>query len=117
MNSPCIDPVSSQFTVTIANGSNESDTPTPFAPGIWVLQDQAGPLYTSGQAAGADGLENLAEDGSPVALAESLFARGIQQGVFTVPEGADSPGALLPGSYSFNVNASSAANQLSLALM
>ena len=118
MNSPCTDPISSQFTVTITNVSNESDAPTPFAPGLWVLHDQAGPLYTSGQAAGADGLEDLAEDGSPVALAESLFAMGSQQGVFTVPEGAYSPGPLLPGhSYSFKDNATTAANHLSFALM
>ena len=99
---PCVAPVSNHFIVTITNISDESDTPTPFAPGISVLHEQPGPLFTSGQPAGDYGLEVLAEDGNPGELAESIRSMGSHPGVFSVPDGADGPGPLLPGhSYSF----------------
>ena len=62
------------FRVRIQNVSPESDVPTLFAPGVWVLHSEAGPLFTSGEADRDQGLEALAEDGNPTALAAS-FAR------------------------------------------
>ena len=103
------------FRVRIQNVSPESDVPTLFAPGVWVLHSEAGPLFTSGEADRDQGLEALAEDGDPTALAAYLRAQGLQAGVFDTPVCADTPGLLPSGetvesgdSYEFEVTASAA---------
>ena len=112
------------FRVRIQNVSPESDVPTLFAPGVWVLHSEAGPLFTSGEADRDQGLEALAEDGDPTALAASLRAQGLQAGVFDTPVCADTPGLLPSGetvesgdSYEFEVTASAATPYLSFATM
>ena len=112
------------FRVRIQNVSPESDVPTLFAPGVWVLHSEAGPLFTSGEADRDQGLEALGEDGDPTALAASLRAQGLQAGVFDTPVCADTPGLLPSGetvesgdSYEFEVTASAATPYLSFATM
>ena len=112
------------FRVRIQNVSPESDVPTLFAPGVWVLHSEAGPLFTSGEADRDQGLEALAEDGDPTALAAYLRAQGLQAGVFDTPVCADTPGLLPSGetvesgdSYEFEVTASAATPYLSFATM
>ena len=56
------------FRVRIQNTSADNDPPILFAPGVWVLHSEAGPLFTSGEADRDEGLEALAEDGDPTEL-------------------------------------------------
>ena len=62
---------STRFTVRVENKSTE----TPMAPGVFVVHDDGEPLFTSGSSDPGEGLEALAEDGNPAALAEVLTAR------------------------------------------
>ncbi len=117
------------FLVRIENISADSDLPTPFAPGVWVLHSEPGPLFIEGEADKGYGLEALAEDGDPSALAEALNGMGLHAGVFTTPVGADGPGVALPGSagmmgamppgtaYEFEVKATPDTPYLSFATM
>ena len=68
------------FTVSIENISEGSLLPTPFAPGVWVVHTQDGPLFSEGAADPGLGLEALAEDGNPAGLAEVLAG---QSGLLT----------------------------------
>ena len=45
------------FLVRIENISGDSDLATPFAPGVWVLHSEPGPLFTEGEADKGYGLE------------------------------------------------------------
>jgi nucleoid-associated protein YgaU len=106
------------FLVRIENISADSDLPTPFAPGVWVLHSEPGPLFIEGEADKGYGLEALAEDGDPSALAEALNGMGLRAGVFNTPAGADGPGVALPGgAYEFEVKAAPDTPYLSFATM
>ena len=59
----------SMFTLRI---DNLPGSPTPIAPGIWVVHTNAGALFTPGMEAPDMGLESLAEDGNPAQLADYL---------------------------------------------
>ena len=96
--------------VTIENISGDGSMATPLAPGVWavVASGAANPLFTDGAADAGLGLEALAEDGDPSALAAALAGMDgvMASGVFNTPDGADSPGVIVPGaSYSFAVHA------------
>ncbi len=116
---PCTDSSGLRYIITVTNVSNTSDTPTHFAPGIWALHSQPGPLFHADLAAGNLGLENLAEDGDPGPLAQSMEALGLTHGVFHTPVGSDGPGPLLPGeNYTFAVETTTPSpTRLSLAFM
>ena len=116
---PCTDSSGLRYIITVANVSETSDTPTPFAPGIWALHSQPGPLFHADLEAGNLGLENLAEDGDPGPLAQSLEALGLTHGVFHTRVGSDGPGPLLPGeNYTLAVDATTPSpTRLSLAFM
>ena len=106
------------FLVRIENVSGSADVPTLFAPGVWVLHSEAGPLFTSGEADGGYGLEALAEDGDPSQLLGALTEMELHAGVFNTPAGAGGPGPLLPGSaYEFEVKAAPDTPYLSFATM
>ena len=106
------------FLVRIENISGASDLATPFAPGVWVLHSEPGPLFTEGEADKGYGLEALAEDGDPSALAEALNSMGLKAGVFNTPAGADGPGVIGPGgAYEFEVKATAETPYLSFATM
>ena len=85
-----------------------ADGPVPFAPGVWAVHTEADPLFTEGAPDFGLGLEAIAEDGDPSALAAALDgADGIRfSGVFNTPFGANEPGPLLPGGmYPFSFQA------------
>ena len=106
------------FLVRIENVSDSADVPMLFAPGVWVLHSEAGPLFTSGEADGGYGLEALAEDGDPSQLLGALNDMEFHAGVFNTPAGAEGPGPLLPGSaYEFEVKATPDTPYLSFATM
>ena len=112
------------FRVRIQNISADNDLPTLFAPGVWVLHSEAGPLFASGERDRGEGLEALAEDGEPTKLAAALRAQGLHAGIFNTPVCADTPGPLpsrdtveFGNTYEFEVVASPEAPYLSFATM
>ena len=82
--------------------------PVILAPGVWAVHTEDAPLFTTGQADRAEGLEALAEDGDPSGLAAALEMDSVDSsGVFNTPTGASDPGTVTSGSsYGFMVNAS-----------
>lgn len=111
-------PASVTFRLRIQNISADGGPPAPFSPGVWVLHNEAGPLFTSGEADRGEGLEALSEDGDPSALAAALRAKGLTAGVFNTPVCADSPRPLQAGeSYEFELTASPETPYLSFASM
>ena len=106
------------FLVRIENISGDSGLATPFAPGVWVLHSDAGPLFTTGEADRGYGLEALAEDGDPSQLAAALSDMELHAGIFNTPAGSDAPGVLPPGgAYEFEVKATPHTPYLSFATM
>lgn len=81
----------------------------PISPGVWAVHDQGvNPLFTSGQADNGEGLEGIAEDGTPGDLATALSTKtGVSSNaLFNTPVGASAPGPVGPGaSYSFDITA------------
>lgn len=85
--------------------SERTGLQTPFAPGVYVAHAGENPIFARGEVDFGEGLEALAEDGDPSALADSLSGYE-SSGAFNTPEGEDEPGPLFPGqSYSFSVQA------------
>ncbi|MDD9939221.1 MAG: spondin domain-containing protein [Myxococcales bacterium] len=80
---------------------------SPLAPGVWAVHAadmQA--FFEDGQPDRGDGLEMLAEDGSPGDLLMAMAALDVAVVVFDTPDGADDPGPALPGgAYEFEVTA------------
>jgi hypothetical protein len=82
---------------------------SPIAPGVWAVHSMTAPLFASGAPDRGDGLESLAEDGDPTALAAATAQRAgvVAAGVYNTPVGASTPGPALPGgSFQFTVMAS-----------
>jgi len=77
-----------EFTMTIANISENAMTPSPLSPGLWVVTDEAAPLFHEGHFDRGQGLEEIAEDGNPTKLA-TVFA-GIESAIV---------GPIAPGPY------------------
>ena len=73
--------------------------PSVLSPGVWAVHTEADPLFTAGSPDRGLGLEAIAEDGDPSALAAALeMADGVRfSGAFNTPAGADEPGPLGPG--------------------
>jgi hypothetical protein len=88
---------------------------TPLAPVAWTVHQEANALFTAGTAASA-GLEMLAEDGSPVALVESIAE--VNKGAAAIPTGGTEPGPIFApnGNYTFEITAVPG-DHLSLATM
>ena len=84
-------------------GGPSAAVPVPLSPGVWVVHGGANPIWTAGAKA-SNGVERIAEDGDPTALAAEL--KGQHSGVFNTPVGASAPGPLMPGdAYEFTVSA------------
>ena len=79
---------------------------TPIAPGVFAVHTGAGVLFDDGEAA-SKGMEALAEDGVPTALADELAAvDGVTSGAFATPAGGSDPAPAFPGqNYSFTFDA------------
>ena len=91
----------------------------PLSPGVWAVHTGTDPLFTVGSADRAKGLEAIAEDGMPTALATALMGMtGItSDAAFDKPVGAAAAGPIGPGgAYEFTITASAGA-KLSLATM
>ncbi len=92
----------------------------PLSPGAWAIHEGGlEPLYMIDTPDYGEGLEGVAEDGSPTMLAASLAAKeGVKfSGAFDTPVGASSPGPIGPGgSYQFTCGGADG-DHLSLATM
>lgn len=78
------------------------------SPGAWALHTGPSVIFASGTPDRGEGLEGIAEDGSPAALASSLATDPaiVESGAFDTPNGAASPGPATPGaSYTFTFTA------------
>ena len=95
-------PAANEFVLRIENISSENvlvtsdgkSHPTPFAPGVWVVHRAASALFTAGAPDYGQGLEALAEDGDPSALAANLADQSglvtpFAPGVWAVHTGAN----------------------------
>lgn len=81
----------------------------PLAPGVWAVHSMTAPLFDAGAVDRGDGLEALAEDGDPAALAAATSGQAgvLSSGVFNTPVGAGGPGPAMPGgAYQFTFTAS-----------
>lgn len=88
------------------------------SPGAWAVHRAPSVLFAAGATASA-GIEAVAEDGNPSALAGALAASSAvtASGAFDTPEGAAGPGPLTPGgAYTFTFMAEPG-DRLSLATM
>lgn len=120
-----------EFTVTVENVSRgttlqttvdgeSSEQGVPLSPGAYSVHSPDRPIFTTGRRERDNGLEEVAEDGSPGRLAESLAGRDsvFDAGAFDTPVGADGPGPLPPGrSYEFTAEALSGSPEMSLSLV
>jgi hypothetical protein len=119
------------FTATIENVSNEtgatldpsgeaSDVPVVLSPGAFAVHERGEPMFTSGEPERNNGLEEVAEDGVPDRLVDSLADDDLvsQAGAFATPVGESRPAPLAPGmSYEFEFEAEPPARYLSLVTM
>lgn len=82
---------------------------SPLSPGVWAVHDNGvNPLFNSGSADLGEGLEAIAEDGQPGALATVLSSKaGVSSSdLFNTPVGAAGPGPAVPGgAYEFSFTA------------
>lgn len=86
----------------------------PFSPGAWLVHSEGSqPLYQIDTPDFGEGLEGVAEDGTPMTLVNSLNAKAevSMAAVLNTPVGASSPGPIGPGaSYTFSFTASEGEN-------
>ena len=106
-----------KFTIRVENisipagmtASNGEKFPFALSPGMFVLSEKSGALFTEGKAARKNGLEMQAEDGDPSGLVAALLAMHHSSnlhGVFNTPVGAMAAGPIRPGdSFEFTVTA------------
>jgi hypothetical protein len=117
-----------QFTVRVENVSNPQTlklstgmtAPAPTAPVLWTITDGGNPLFTPGRVDRGLGLERLAEEGNPGALADYVRERMkavAASGAVTTPAGDTAAGPITPGkAYEFTVSAAPG-QKLTLAFM
>lgn len=119
------------FTVRLENVSDATTLQTtamgdlaeqavPLSPGVWAVHAADEPVFSTGEPERDNGLEELAEDGMPGELAESLAARDtvVASGAFATPVGADGPAPIGPGgAYEFGFEAEAGRPALSLSLV
>lgn len=82
----------------------ETGITVPLSPGAFVVYIGDNPMFTANEPFPNNGIEGIAEDGTPGEMATFLDAHDnvIASGAFAQPDGASTNGPLLPGdSYSF----------------
>ena len=100
-------PATTRFQVTVENVSTEKTlqlpngetAPAPTSPVLFVVHQAKAPVFAGGKKDRGMGLESLAEDGDPSALATALAdQKGIRTaGAVAIPVGDDAAGPALPG--------------------
>jgi hypothetical protein len=93
-----IENVSTATTLTTTD-EDATEQPVPLSPGAYAVHTGGEPIFSVGEMERDNGLEEIAEDGSPMRLAESLghddHVR--HSGAFATPVGADEPAPIGPG--------------------
>lgn len=117
-----IENVSTGTTLQTTADGEGAEQPVPLSPGAFAVHSPDEPMFSHGEPERSNGLEEIAEDGMPGRMVESLRGRDsvTGAGAFTTPVGADGPGPLLPGNaYEFEVDIARAGpdNYLSLVTM
>lgn len=113
-------PATKSFEITLEDVSGDTTIWSPISPGVWATHAGGNALFTEGSPDRGEGLEHLAEDGNPSALATALMGKSslFATGVFDTPVGATAKGPALPGKkFVFTVTANAAAPNLSFATM
>lgn len=111
-----VENVSTDKTLKLSNGTTASALT---AAVLWAVHTESDPIFTLRMRDRGRGLESLAEEGDPAALAKSLRK---QQGIVAVgaadkPKGEILPGAITPGKkYEFSFSADPG-QRLTLAMM
>ncbi len=107
--------VSTGTTITTSGGTESA---VPLAPGAWAVHTSDMLLFAANQDDFGRGLEAVAEDGNPTALAAAIeLQAGVVGGAFNTPVGATGPAPIFPGdAYAFTIDAAPGA-LLSLATM
>lgn len=82
-----------------SNLAEETGLTVPLSPGAYAVYSDTNPIFTAGEPAPSNGIENIAEDGAPDMLGTALESNEdvVTSGVFNQPDGASEPGILLPG--------------------
>lgn len=113
-----IQPPTTTFSIRIDNTSDRSALPSGLSPGVWALADE-NPLFVGGAVDQGSGLEALAEDGDPSALAATLAGElETRTGTFEIPVDATSAGPAMPGgAFELTVEASPDDGQLFIVSM
>jgi hypothetical protein len=96
--------MSSEYLVTVSVNPGSS---TPIAPVVWAVHQGDNPFLKEDMGK-LEGLEQLAEDGSPEAVNKAVadFEMVKAHGIAAVPSGSDEPGPATPGhAYSFTITA------------
>ena len=120
-----------EFTATVENVSQAMTLQTtadgelgeqgvPLSPGAYAVHSPDRPMFSTGHSERNNGLEEIAEDGSPRRLAQSLAERDSvsDAGTFDTPVGSDAPSPLPPGqSYEFTAEALSGSPEMSLSFV
>ena len=98
------------FRVLIENVSDENTIAgvgaVPLSPGAWAVHNAGDPFFTVGENDRGEGLEAIAEDGSPGELVGNLATLSgvLFSDYFNTPIGADAPAPIFPGDgYEFTV--------------
>ena len=98
------------FRVLIENVSDENTIAgvgaVPLSPGAWAVHTSGDPFFTVGDMDRGEGLEAIAEDGSPGELVGNLATLSgvISSDYFNTPIGASEPAPIFPGDgYEFTV--------------
>jgi hypothetical protein len=111
--------VSMPDTLETSADGDAGEQPVPLSPGAYAVHTEPEPMFTAGEPARGNGLEEIAEDGKPMKMMESLDGEMSvkQSGGFTTLVDADEPGPLTPGNaYEFEVEGSPG-DRLSFATM
>ncbi len=88
--------------------TSEGGKPVPLSPGAYAVYQGASPVFSMGEEARGNGLEEIAEDGMPMKMAGALKSMSdvAQSGVFNTPAGKAEPAPLMPGdAYDFTIEA------------
>lgn len=91
------------------NLADETGLTVPISPGAFAVYTGSNPIFTAGQEAPENGIEGIAEDGSPDMLGTALqSAEKVEaSGVYSMPDGGSEAGPLFPGhNFSFTFTAS-----------
>ena len=115
-----VENVSDGDTLQTTGEGDLAEQAVPLTPVVWAVYTRDEPIFSVWAQERDNGLEELAEDGMPGKLAETLAARDtvVASGVAAVPEGGDGPGPLTPGNaYEFEFEAEPGSPQLYLSFV